>query len=351
MRLISLLVVLVLTTVGCKKDDPTISTNISISNGMLVMCEGLYQQNNSSLSWVSNTSGVVSTNFFVQTSEVQLGDTGKEMKSYGGKIYLTVSVSSTVEVLSRATGVRIKQIPMFNGAIAKEPRSIAFYDGKVLVSCFDGYVDVIDTSSLEVEQRIQVGSNPEQLTVSNGKLYVANSGGLNFPLMDSTVSVINLSTMVEETKITVGLNPVDIITDTQGDVYVITHGDYATIPSRMHRINTTTGTVAEDFTFDASSIAAMNGNFLIGYADFVATTNNIALFDPISETLISTSFVDLSAVQSMYGLDYNPSTDRIYVMDAMDFTVTGYVREYSSAGASLNAYHVGLNPSRIVFID
>ncbi len=351
MRLISLISLIVLLT-NCKKEDPTvIDGNIVISNGMLVLCEGLFQQNNSSLSWINNATGSVINDYYVQTSGLQLGDTGNEMKQYGGKIYIAMNVSSKIEVLSVLTGVSIKQIPMFDGAVAKEPRSLAFYNGKVYVTCYDGYVDVIDTSSLEVEQRILVGSNPEGITVSNGKIYVANSGGLNFPNADSTVSVVNPISGLEEMKITVGLNPGDMITDAQGDVYVISRGDYASIPSRMHRINPSTNTVVDDFTFDASSLTLMNSNLLVGYADFTSGTNTIGLFDAVNEIMTSNDFVDLSGVQTLYGIDYNPSNGNIYVLDALDFTTTGYVREFTSSGVSLADYHVGLNPTSIVFFD
>jgi YVTN family beta-propeller protein len=67
-------------------------------------------------------------------------------------------------------------------------------------------------------QRIAVGQNPEGLAVSNGKLYVANSGGLNFPDVDSTVSVIDLTTHTELLKITVGKNPGGVCVDSEGDV-------------------------------------------------------------------------------------------------------------------------------------
>ncbi|MFT5859350.1 MAG: YVTN family beta-propeller protein [Flavobacteriaceae bacterium] len=352
MRSISLLGLVLFVALSCKKEDPTVvGGNIVISNGMMVLCEGLYQQNNTSLSWINNATGSIINDYFVQTSSVQLGDTGNDMDVYGGKIYIAMTSSSTIQVLSALTGVQIKNIPMFDGLVAKEPRSVGFFNGKVYVTCYDGYVDVIDTTTLEVEARILVGNNPEDITEANGMLYVTNSGGLNFPNVDSTVSVINPVTNLEELKITVGINPGDIVTDAQGDVYVISRGDYGAIPSRMHRINTTTNTVVEDFTFDASSIASIGDDFLIGSADFAMGTNIVALFDPVLETITNSSLVDLTGVQAIYGIKYNPSNDHIYILDAMDFTTTGFVREFTSSGVPVADFHVGLNPSSILFFN
>jgi YVTN family beta-propeller protein len=350
MRSISALVLICLTFASCKKNDPTISDNIHLKNGMMVMCEGLYQQNNSSLSFVNFNTGESFNNFFLETSDRVLGDTGNDMKRYGGKIYAIMNGSSTVEVLSGVTGVSIKQIDMTSNGVAKQPRSVAFYQDKILVSCYDGFVDVIDTSSLEVEQRIQVGSNPEGLAVSNDKLFVANSGGLSFPNVDSTVSVINLSTFTEELKITVGKNPVGIEVDDDGDVYVITRGNFGSIPSRLNKVNPISYAVTH-FTFDASSIARMNGDFLIGYSDFNTGDNQVGVFNTVSDVMTNPSLLDLSAVQTLYGITYHPGLDRIFISDAMDFVTTGYVFEFDGLGAQLDNYHVGLNPSKIVFYD
>ena len=351
MRLISSLVLIALVAVSCKKNDPTIKDNLPLHDGMMVLCEGLYQQNNSTLSFVNFNTNQALNNFFFNTSKRALGDTGNDMKRYGGKVYAIMNGSSTVEVISGVTGVTIKQISMMNGSVPKQPRSVAFYEDKILVSCYDGFVDVIDTTTYEIEQRIQVGSNPEGLAVSNDKLYVANSGGLNYPNLDSTVSVVNLTNFTEETKITVGLNPSSVEVDDQGDIYVITRGDFASVPSRLHKLNPSTNAVTH-FAFDASSITRMNSNFLIGYADFASGENRVALFNPGTDVVTNASYIDLSGVQTLYGIAYHAGRNRVYISDAMDFVTTGYVFEFDpSTGAQTQSYHVGLNPSKIVFYD
>ena len=348
MRLISLLLILVL--VSCKKDKP-VDEEVSevLDNGMIVLCEGLFQYNNASVSWIDFGQNSIANNLFTSKTGRQLGDTGNDMQQYGGKIYIVVNVSSTIEVMDASTFRSIKQIPMVSGGVSKEPRRLAFNNGKVFVSCFDGYVDVIDTNSLTISQRIQVGSNPEGLSVANGKLYVANSGGLNSTLPDSTVSVIDLNGFLEIKKIKVGMNPGDVITDTQGDVYVITRGDYASIPSRMVRINTQNDVLAQTFTFDASSIYPMNDQFLISFMNYTTSSSSIGLFNPISESLTSANYISTTGITTLYGIKYNPATSTLFILDAMNYTNTGYVREYSTSGAVLNNYHVGLNPSKIIF--
>ena len=323
----------------------------TLHHGMLVLNEGLFQQNNATLGWFDFSNSSYTGNFFEQKTNRSLGDTGNDMKKYGGKIYIIVNVSSTIEVLDASTGNSISQISMVANGTPKQPRYITFYGPKAYITCYDGYVDVLDTASLSITNRIQVGANPEGLTISNGKLFVANSGGLNFPNVDSTVSVIDLGNLQEITRITVGKNPGSIQTDTNGDVYVITRGDYAGIPSRMHRINANTNTLTQSFAFDASGISPFNFNFLISYHDFSSGDNKIALFDPNTETIIDQEYIPTSVIQTLFGVHYSAITNKIYCLDAKNYTVTGQVHVFSPNGVFETSYNVGLNPTSILIYE
>lgn len=351
MRSSSLLFVLLLLIFSCKKKNPETTPVAEMKNGMLVLCEGLFQQNNSSLSWINLQNDQVDVDFFNTQNARLLGDTGNDMQKYGGKIYIVVNNSNTIEVLSASSGKSLKQISMNAGSVGKQPRSITFYGSKAFISCYDGFVDVLDTSSLTITNRIQVGANPEGLAVSNGKLYVSNSGGLNAPNVDSTVSVIDLTNYQEISKIVVGKNPGSVNVDSQGDVYVIARGNFSSIPSRMVKIDAASNTVAETFTFDASGIERMNDYFLISFFNFSNQTSEIRLFNTITENIENNAFISTSGINTLYGIQYNPASNKIFCMDAMGYTNSGYVRQYSAAGVYEKSYHVGLNPNKIIFYE
>ena len=111
MRLISLLVV-GLVIISCNKDSVDGGGEVELNHGMLVLCEGLFQQNNSTLSWVNFMNGSEINTFFLNQNARQLGDTGNDVEIYDGKVFIVVNVSSTIEVLSANTGKVIKQIEM-----------------------------------------------------------------------------------------------------------------------------------------------------------------------------------------------------------------------------------------------
>ena len=343
-----LLVILILSS--CKKEKPEPTTPDVLSNGILVLNEGLFQQNNSFISWIDLGSNEVTSDIFLNTNGRLLGDTGNDMKAYGGKIYVVVNNSNTVEVLNKRSCKSIKQVSMMNGGNGKQPRSIAFHQGKAYITCYDGYIDVLDTVSLSIVQRIQVGSNPEGLAVSGNRLFVSNSGGLNYPNVDSTLSVIDLTTYQEVDRVTVGKNPGGVRTDASGDIYVITRGNYGSIPSRMVKVDPVLLT-SQTFTFDASSIERMGDHFLITYFNYSNNSSQVKLFNTVTETLENDNFLSTTGITTLYGVQYDPIRNKIYCLDAMSYTNTGYVRQYSSSGVFENNFHVGLNPSKLIFYE
>ena len=334
---------------ACLKKENAVCppTDGEVGQRMLILNEGLFQQNNASLTWANFSSGVVSQNYFELIAGRPLGDTGNDIKRYGNKIYIVVNVSSTIEVIDATTLAPIEQIEMQNNGIAKQPRSIDFYGGKAFISCYDGYVDVLDTLSLSVVQRISVGSNPDPLRVAGDRVYVSNSGGLNFPNYDSTVSVISAISLTEIKKINVGMNPGSIAVGGNGDVYVVSRGNFGSVPSRMNRITTSTDTKTESYSFNVNSLCEMNGDLLI----FNTTgSSSLFVFNVNLNSLENTNLIDFNGIITPYEVQYESAVNRIYVFDANGYVNNGSVLEFTAAGGFLRELNAGLVPKRIVFI-
>ncbi|XOV68257.1 MAG: YncE family protein [Fluviicola sp.] len=349
MKYFSLIALIMVVLVSCQKEEegPFVPEVNQLEKGMIVLCEGLFQHNNSSINWVQLPSGAKDLSFFETKTGRSLGDTGNDMIRYGGKIYVVVNVSSTIEVMSGIDFSPIQQIEMTEGGQPKQPRFMAAGNGKVYITCYDGFVDVLDTASLIVETRIPVGENPEGIAMSNNKLYVANSGGLNFPDVDSTVSVIDMTTHTELQKITVGRNPGAVLVNDAGDIFVISRGDYGTVPSRLRKIDPTTDQVVNaGYTFDVSGLEAMNTTDMLVY-----NASGVFQFNYQSDDIVANIPINMATIQTLYGVQYRTSDNSLYVLDAMGYTNQGVVRKYDLSGAYLTAYQVGLNPTKLLFFD
>ena len=191
---------------------------------LYVLCEGLFNQNNSSLARFSFGNQQMVRDYFKAVNRRGLGDTANDMAIYGSKIYVIVNISSTVEVIDFRTGSSLKQIQMLaeNGS-SRQPRYIAFHKKKAYVCSYDGTVARIDTTSLSIEAITSVGRNPDGICVQNEKLYISNSGGLDYSSglgVDNTVSVVDIATFKESSKLTVGPNPGKIVAN------ILTHNLY-----------------------------------------------------------------------------------------------------------------------------
>ena len=341
--------VLVALLFSCEKEEPNESITSGFENGILVLNEGLFQQNNASLSWIDLESNTVINSLFLQLNERPLGDTGNDMIQYGDKIYIVVNASSTIEVLDKSTLKTIEQVHMEQNGQGQEPRALCAYQGKVYISSFDGYVNVLDTVSLTITKRIPVGRNPEGIDVFNGKLYVANSGGLSFPNVDSTVFAIDVDLQQVTDTFVVGNNPGALITDQYGDIYVVKRGDYTiNDPSELIRISNNSN--VENLGVSATSLSKKGDLLYISYYDYNSGEINAALFDMNSETMISNQLLDNGQIETLYGIQPGNEGD-FFLFDAMNFTSTGYVKSFDASGVLLNSFHVGLNPTKTLIYE
>ena len=345
MRLINLILILLL-LVGCTKKPikPDGKSPLGFSNGFLVLNEGLFNLNNASLSWIDLTSNQVSEDVFLAKTGRKLGDTGNDLQRYGNKLYVLVNVSSTLEVLDAKTGSSIKQISMQLNGKPKQPRNIVFQDGKAYISCFDGYVDVLDTSTLQIQKRIKVGDNPEHMLVVKDRLYVSNSGGL-IPSLDSTLSVIDCKSLVELDKIVVGKNPGKIVALNDSILYVHVRGNYSTIPSVLKKVNVGISKNQETIPIKISGMEKMENQLLI------YTSESVSLYDMKTNATINSDFIPLNDITTLYRIQYIEALKQLFLFDANTYTNSGYIHRFSNTGQYIQKYHVGLNPNSLIYYE
>jgi len=337
-------------------EDKLKPANTGLSNEptqLYILSEGLFNMNNSTLARYDLTTQTLVPDFFLATNKRGLGDTANDMGLYGSKIYVVVNVSSQVEVLDAVTGKSLKRIAMFDAkGTAREPRFVDFHNGKAYVCSFDGSVVKIDTACLQIEAMVQCGKNPDGICVANNKIYVSNSGGLNFPNYDNTVSVVDLTTFTEMKKITVGVNPGKILADSEGDVYVISRGDYGANPTKLQRINSATDLLEQSFEdIQALNFSIRNDTAYIYNSDYGTQTSQIKVFDCKTEQLISDNFItDDTKLITPFGIDINPANGDIYITDSKSYTVWGDVLCFDRAGKlKFKLRDIGLNPKKILF--
>ncbi len=340
--------ILVLGAFSCKKDPP-IPPEIpdKYEDGVLVLNEGLFEQNNASISFYDGTESFQLV--FESENSRGLGDTANDFEAYsiGGEDYIiiAVDVSSQVEIIERTTMKTVAQIPLFDGINAREPRRIKVLGDIAFVCNFDGTVAIIDLTTNALVTLVEVGANPDGLVVVGDKLYVSNSGGLHYPVYDSTISVINTTSYAVETTFETRINSTQMVLDGQGEIYLVSRGNYDDIPPAMLRIDTETNTVLDVLELPISSLVLYNDWLYFYHADDAV----VYRYNTLTETIDPTVIVDLSSYETFFGFHIDPITNRIYCIDANGYVNSSTISVYQINGDYLFQFQAGLNANDFIF--
>ena len=317
---------------------------------VLILNEGGFNQNNSTLSKYDLSTGTYNREYFKSVNGRGLGDVGNDMILYGSKLYIVMNVSGTIEIVDPSTGTSLKQIEMKNDDINKEPRFITSYEDKIYVtSTADNTVTRIDTTTLNVEESVTVGMDPEEIVASNGKLYVANSGG--FSGFNNTISIIDISSFEVIKEVEVGLNPVNLDTDRKGNVYISTLGNYYDVPGVFQKYNPITETVTtiEEITNSGKFLIHDNKAYIIQGS--YGNPYSVLVYDCEKEEVITNNFItDDTQIEIIYSISVDDKTGDIFIMES-DYIIPGSVYCFDKNGKlkySIDA--IGLNPNSIIIL-
>jgi len=234
-------------------------------NGILVVNQGNWTQGNASVSFVSNDFSVSENGVFNNVNNTPLGDVGQSIAFYNELAYIVVNNSQKIEVVNRYTFASVSTI---NTGL-NNPRYMAFANGKGYVTNWgdstdetDDFIAVVDLASNTVTNTIPVVEAPEQIVVSNGKIYVSHKEAYRnstyYP--GTSISVINTNDTVATT-ITVSDTPDEMVVDSANNIWVLCQGTPAWTGNesagKLIKINTADDTVATTLDFGATEHASV----------------------------------------------------------------------------------------------
>lgn len=337
-----------------KPDTTPEATAPTTATGLYVCNAGNLSNNiNGSLSFIDFATGNVTNNLFSTINKRSLGSTVQDGIVYGSKMYIAVYGSNIIEVVDKNTAKSIKQI-IPTAAQGEGPRDVVAANGKVYVSMYDGYVSSIDTTNCTIDATVKVGPNPEEMTIANGFLYVTNSDGMNYDNGNEngkSVSKIGLKTFTEAKRIAVIVNPTKICSTQNGNVYVLSMGNYADIPATVQKINT----MNEVTEVAKATLMTVKDNMLyLINAPYGAKENTYVSID--TQTGTENKNLIAQPVDSPCSIAVNQFSGNIYISSYnmvggyASYTTDGYVNEYSVAGKFVKRYDVGVGPCGLNFL-
>jgi hypothetical protein len=338
---------------ACEEDDPIDTPDIIVpTSGVFILNQGKMGVNNAGISYYDFNTGITTSDIM----NGELGDTAQDILIYGNKIYVSVTESSVIRVLSLDSLQKLKQIEVNDNGVSRKPNYLIPYMGKVYattsVANSDGNVIRIDTVSLTIDAVAKVGPKPEGIAIVNGKLYVANTNGDLFPDFDKTLSVVDIATFKEESKIEVGLNPGRLYADDYGDIYLSYRGNYGDIPGGFQKLDTKTKAVTDinipanqDFTILNDTLYY----FGVTYNENFSTNCFFGRYDVKTEKAIEGNLIsDGTSIATAYALGVDPYNKDIYIADT-DYSTPSNIYIFGRDGKKKGNFEAGINAYKFAF--
>ena len=231
---------------SCTKDPSspdTSSAALPAAKGVYILHEGNFgDPSGARLALYDLVRDTVSVDVVEGTNSGQhLGSTGDDMLLYRDRLYVLMSGSENIVVLSTSDHHIIQNV-YYPG---RTPHSMVLDSVRGRLYATELYrnaVVAIDITSMSVVDTVAVGANPQDMLLDGDVLYVCNSGyGA-----DRTVSVCTVAPLKVTKTLTLGAGPTGITKAGDGSVVVACTGNaYAMPPAAgsLYRIDASARTV------------------------------------------------------------------------------------------------------------
>lgn len=328
---------------------------VEYTSGALVLNNGNWGSNDSNISFFDIENNMVTENVFEKVNGTALGDLGQDILIYGSKAYVAVCNSGVIFAIDKNSFKITGKIVEKSGGSPLSPRHLLAKDGYVYVTYYEGYVGQIDTSSLQVKNLSKVGSNPEGIASSGNELYVANSGGMNYPVYDKTVSVIDISSMKVTGTIEVGTNPCDMVSDLKGDIYVLCIGNYGDDTGSIIKIDHSSHSIQKISGTEHPSVLTILDNTIyllqVKYDSSWNAVKDLIMIDVNTGSCTGSFFPGGDTPQDAGTLSADPLSGLLFV-GRSDYVHTGNMNVYeTSSGVLKTSFSTGgLNPWKVAFL-
>ena len=331
---------------GCESSTET-PPIVELNKAVIVVNEGGYTQNNSSISTYSLEDKTVQNDvYYNANAKKNLGASANDMVIVGDKGFIAVTVSNKIHVVkvSDLTSVDSIDFKPYGGP------------AKIVISGTYGYVTTLnsmlvkfDISSFSVIDTMSVGFKPEGIAISDEKIFIANSGyGAG-----TTVTVVDEGTFKIVKSITVRINPTNVVSD-GNDVFVVSTGTYT--------FNGGDG-IGMVTKIDASSMAILDtllignnpGRLALGNDKelYVINGDGIVHVAGATMSIIKETLVSGGDVNNIYftvnAVGYDRDADLLYLGNPKDYQQNGEVAIFNSSGIEEGRFDVGISPRAVVF--
>ncbi len=371
-----LLMIIVACFTACRGDEVLIDiekTEITAPeftgiDGFYLLNEGNMGNNKSTLDYFDYEEGTYYKNIYAERNPnvvKELGDVGNDLLIYGSKMYAVINCSHKVEVMNAKDAIHIAKIDIPNCRYAIGDKGYVYvssYVGPVQIdpTAPKGAVFKVDTLTMQVVGSVEVGYQPEEMTIIGNRLYVANSGGYRVPYYDNSISVIDLDEFLLCDVIvldkTANFHRIDH--DSRGRLWLSSRGNYYgdfnsdlfVIDPKGKRIIKDMNLAVSDMWVDGDMAYVISTEW-----SYVSGENTVsyAKIDMMSMSVVDKSLIKDGTdkkIKVPYGIAVNPITKDFYVTDAKSYVVSGTLYCFDKEGILKWSKTAGQIPAHFAFL-
>jgi DNA-binding beta-propeller fold protein YncE len=342
---------------ACQPEDAKPTT--TYGSGVFITNEGPFGTGTGTVSFYNRDEKKVTDDIFKLENGGDIGNVLQSMTIFNGKAYLIANNANRMHIVDAKTFKLQSTISGFNFPNNFMPisNSVAYVSewgtdgltGRVRVFSIDSSKFVrLDSTG---KNTIATGVGAGRMVLIGSRAWVVNNGGTNIDFnktVDSTIAIIDTKGDSVFQKIRVAFNPNSIVTDANGDVWVLcggffgksTKGQLIKIKNNVIERSFDVPLYAEKLTTDDSR---QNLYFV---ADSKVYRKDILNFGATPPSV----FFSSSDLKSPYGVGVDPKTGDVLVADAKDFKSAGTVFILDANKATVKeTLKVGISPNGFVF--
>ena len=321
----------------------TLSSLLLAQSSSYILCEGNYNNLNSSLWSINSDYTQVEGPIYWNLSINPLGDTGQSLKIHDDKLYIIMNNSNTIEIADLSNGFQYAtsiDIPYAG------PRDIEIVNDIAYISCWylNGIL-CIDLQDNSIIDTLNCNGLPEDLLYYNNKLYISITMNPDWSSSDKVLE-FDLSTdtpAVSDTFIVIA-GPEELL-GFQGCIYVSStyyDTDWNTYAGNSKIDLSTKVVMTKDFgvTFSfGRDITVLNDKVYRVYNNGICSLTDSLTMDP------SDQIGNYSSIYSMASYDA-----RIY-FGISDYTAPDNVIIIDTNNVEINNFQVGAIPGSFAFYE
>jgi hypothetical protein len=350
--LIACLAIILGSFTSCEKEDS--SNNIIIEGNALIANYGGYNKANGEISLFNETSGEITNNYYSTKTGIPFTSNIQSITKHNGNLFFMSNASDKIDVVSL---IDFKALPSISTDITK-PRHMVAKGNKAYVSCWgnvvewaimaNSYIAIINLDDNSVKKILRPGGF-EGMAIIGNKLYAAAYD-------KKEIAVLDLDTEKFLEPIAIPALARQLVVD--GKKLWVSHISSYSIPVDaslvgISCINTTNNTIERTVNIPnigSNGLFETNANaskiYVLAKEAYPSTASNIILVDALKGEIENDTFI---TGESFYGMGFNKTTDKLYVMISPNSSTNGSVRVYNNKAEKLIDKVCGISPLQVLF--